>query len=75
MAIKATLDEVLAKRGMGLTELAERIGLKPVELSMLNRDQAEAIRFSTLNAICDVLDCQPGDLFAFERETRGGETV
>ena len=75
MAIKVTLDEALAKSGMGLTELAECIGLKPVELSMLNRDQAEAIRLSTLNAICDVLDCQPGDLFVFVREMNDGETV
>ena len=65
MAIKLTLEAVMARRGIGLTELAERIGLKPVELSMLNKEQAEAFRFSTLNAICEELDCQPGELLTY----------
>ena len=71
MAIHMTLDAVMERRGMGLTELADRIGLRTVDLSTLNKGEAEALRFSTLNAICDVLDFEPGDILAF---TRDGET-
>ena len=60
------LDRVLADRGMTLTELAERAGVTVVNLSVLKNGRARAVRFSTLSAICDVLDCQPGDLLAFE---------
>lgn len=58
------LDEVLARRGMTLTALAERIGVTVVNLSVLKNQRARAIRFSTLTALCDALDCQPGDLFS-----------
>ncbi len=57
------LDEMLARRGMTLTALAERIGVTVVNLSVLKNQRARAIRFSTLTALCDALDCQPGDLF------------
>ena len=60
--VHCTLDEVLADRGMTLTELAERVGVTIVNLSVLKNDRARAIRFSTLTAICDALECQPGDL-------------
>lgn len=57
------LDELLEERGMTLTALAEQIGVTIVNLSVLKNQRARAIRFSTLTAICDALDCQPGDLF------------
>lgn len=58
------LDGVLSDRGMTLTELAARAGVTVVNLSVLKNDRARAVRFSTLTAICDVLACQPGDLFS-----------
>lgn len=58
------LDELLIRRGMTLTELAERVGVTVVNLSVLKNDRAKAVRFATLTALCDVLDCQPGDLFS-----------
>ena len=57
------LDRLLAERGLTLTELAERVGVTVVNLSVLKNDRARAVRFSTLTAICDALECQPGDLF------------
>lgn len=57
------LDELLAERDMTLTALADAIGVTNVNLSVLKNQRAKAIRFSTLTAICDVLQCQPGDLF------------
>ncbi|MFC7362529.1 helix-turn-helix domain-containing protein [Nocardioides astragali] len=56
------LDEVLADRGMTLTELAERVGVTVVNLSVLKNGRAKAVRFSTLTKVCRVLDCQPGDI-------------
>ncbi|MDG4773372.1 helix-turn-helix transcriptional regulator [Solwaraspora sp. WMMD792] len=58
------LDRLLADRRMTLTELADRAGVTVVNLSVLKNDRARAVRFSTLTAICDVLHCQPGDLFS-----------
>ncbi|WP_110240857.1 helix-turn-helix domain-containing protein [Nocardioides gilvus] len=58
------LDELLAARGMTVTALADAIGVTNVNLSVLKNQRAKAIRFSTLTAICDVLQCQPGDLFS-----------
>lgn len=58
------LDKLLAERGMTLTELADRVGVTVVNLSVLKNDRAKAVRFATLTALCDVLDCQPGDLFS-----------
>lgn len=60
--ITCHLDELLAARDMTLTELAQRVGVSIVNLSVLKNDRAKAVRFSTLTAICDVLECQPGDV-------------
>ncbi|WP_152360369.1 helix-turn-helix domain-containing protein [Microlunatus speluncae] len=57
------LDQLLADRGLTLTELSERIGVSLVNLSVLKNQRARAIRFTTLTALCEALDCQPGDLF------------
>ena len=61
------LDQLLTERGLTLTELAQRAGVTVVNLSVLKNDRARAIRFSTLTAICDVLNCQPGDLLTVRR--------
>jgi len=66
MAIAVKLDDLLHDRRMTLTELADRIGITLANLSILKTGKARAIRFSTLDAICDVLACQPGDLLRFE---------
>jgi putative transcriptional regulator len=66
--IDIKLDDVLYERRMTLTELAEKIGISLVNLSILKTGKARAIRFSTLEAICDALDCQPGDILHFESE-------
>ena len=60
--IHCRLDELLEARGMTLTELSRRVGVSLVNLSILKNDRAKAIRFSTLAAVCDALDCQVGDL-------------
>ncbi|MGM1017832.1 MAG: helix-turn-helix domain-containing protein [Actinomycetota bacterium] len=60
--IHCRLDELLAARGMTLTQLSERVGVSIVNLSVLKNDRARAIRYSTLRAICDALDCEVGDL-------------
>lgn len=65
MAINVNLDLMLVKRKMSLTELADRVGLTLANLSILKTNKARAIRFSTLEAICRELDCQPGDLLEF----------
>lgn len=67
MQIIVNLDVVLAKRKMSSSELAAKIGITPANLSILKTGKAKAIRFSTLEAICDVLDCQPGDILEFKR--------
>ena len=66
MAIAVKLDDLLHARRMTLTELAERVGITIVNLSILKTGKARAIRFSTLEAICAALECQPGDLLAFD---------
>jgi len=68
MAIAVKLDDLLHDRRMTLTELAERIGMTLANLSILKTGKARAIRFSTLEAICGALSCQPGDLLRFELE-------
>jgi putative transcriptional regulator len=65
MAILVRLDDLLHERRMTLTELADRVGITIVNLSILKTGKARAIRFSTLEAICAALDCQPGDLLRF----------
>lgn len=67
MQIIVNLDVMLAKRKMSSGELAAKIGITPANLSVLKTGKAKAIRFSTLEAICDVLDCQPGDILEFKR--------
>jgi len=62
--VSVHLDHVLAKRGMTLTELADRVGVTVVNLSVLKNGRARAVRFSTLTALCRELDCQPGDLLS-----------
>lgn len=64
--IAVHLDRVLADRGMTLTELAERVGVTVVNLSVLKNGRARAVRFSTLSGICEVLDCQPGDILGLK---------
>jgi putative transcriptional regulator len=66
MPVIVNLDVQLAKRKMSLSELAERVDISIANLSILKTGKAKAIRFSTLAKICEVLDCQPGDLLAFE---------
>ena len=66
MTISVKLDRVLLERGMSLTELSERVGVTIANLSILKTGKAKAIRFSTLEAICKELDCQPGDILFFE---------
>jgi putative transcriptional regulator len=66
MPIVVNVDVMLARRKMRLNELAERVGITAQNLSVLKTGKARAIRFSTLEKLCEVLDCQPGDLFAFE---------
>ena len=68
MAIIVKLDEMMAKRKIRLNELAERVGITEANLSILKNDKARAIRFSTLEAICKELDCQPGDLLAYDND-------
>jgi putative transcriptional regulator len=79
MPIVVNVDVMLARRKMRLNELAERVGITPQNLSVLKTGRARAVRFSTLEKLCEVLECQPGDLFAFEAtgatesdETRAG---
>ncbi len=67
--IIVNLDVVMAKRKMSLSELAERIDLTPANLSILKTGKAKAIRFSTLEAICKELDCQPGDILEYKEDT------
>ena len=68
MAIIVNLDVMLAKRKMSSLELSQRIGLTPANLSILKTGKAKAVRFSTLEAICKALDCQPGDILEFREE-------
>ncbi|WP_069174098.1 helix-turn-helix domain-containing protein [Streptomyces griseus] len=65
--VQVHLDRLLAERGMTLSELATRVGVTVVNLSILKNDRAKAIRFSTLTAICRELDCQPGDLLSIRK--------
>lgn len=67
MAIILRLDRVMADRKISLNDLAEQVGIANVNLSKIKTGKVSAIRFSTLNAICDILDCQPGDILEFQR--------
>jgi len=70
MPIILRLDRVMADRKMSLNELSERVGVANVNLSKLKNGHVSAIRFSTLEAICDVLDCQPGDILEYQRPAK-----
>ena len=70
MAIILRLDRVMADRKISLKELSEKVGVANVNLSKLKTGKVSAIRFSTLEAICDVLDCQPGDILEFRRDVK-----
>jgi putative transcriptional regulator len=69
LAVVCHLDRLLAERAMTLTELADRVGITVVNLSVLKNGRARAVRFSTLTALCEVLGCQPGDLFTVRSRT------
>lgn len=66
MAIKVKLDTILMRRGITLTELSERVGVSLANLSILKTGKGRAVRFSTLEAICHELNCQPGDILEYE---------
>ncbi len=67
MAILIHIDVLLAKQKMSVTELADKVGITMANLSILKNDKAKAIRFSTLEAICKALDCQPGDILEYKK--------
>ena len=68
MGIIINLDVMLAKRKMSLTELSEKVGITMANLSISKKGKAKAVRFSTLEAICEALDCQPGDILEYNNE-------
>lgn len=68
MAIKVNLDVMLARRKMASGQLAELVGITQANLSILKTGKAKAVRFSTLDAICKALDCQPGDILSYEED-------
>ena len=70
MAIILRLDRVMADRKISLGELADNVGISNVNLSNIKRGKISAIRFSTLNSICEVLDCQPGDILEYENKQK-----
>ena len=73
MAIRVNLDVMLAKRKLKLGELAEQVDISPTNLSILKTGKAKAVRFTTLEAICQVLDCQPGDILEYVADGKDGE--
>ena len=75
MAIFVKLDDMLHERRMTLTELSGKVGITLANLSILKTGKARGIRFATLEAICEALDCQPGDLLQFRREEQEDEAV
>ncbi len=79
MAIQVTLDRMLLERRMSLTELCDRVGITMANLSILKTGKAKAIRFTTLEALCRELDCQPGDLLVFvpdeDEDAEGGRAA
>ena len=68
MPIAVDIDVMLARRKMSVGELADRVGITPANLAVLKNGRAKAVRFATLGALCEVLDCQPGDLLRWEAE-------
>lgn len=74
MPMIINIDVMLAKRKMSVTELSEKVGITMANLSILKNGKAKAIRFSTLEAICEALDCQPGDVLEYRSSKNGKET-
>ena len=72
MAIIINIDVMLAKRKMSVTELAERVGITMANISVLKNGKAKAIRFSTLEAVCNALECQPGDILEYKKSQVSG---
>ena len=72
MPLIVNLDVMMAKRKMSVTELSEKVGITMANLSILKNGKARAIRFSTLEAICEALDCQPGDILEYRRDAKPG---
>ncbi len=66
--ININLDVMMAKRKIGLSELSEKVGITPANLSVLKNNRAKAIRFSTLSDICRILECQPGDIIEYKED-------
>lgn len=75
MAIVVDVDVMLARRKMAVGALAEQIGITPANLAVLKNGRAKAVRFSTLDALCRALDCQPGDILRWEPEEAGQPVV
>ena len=73
MSIRINLDVMMARRKIGLTELSQEVDVTMANLSILKNNKARAVRFSTLNAICNALDCQPGDILEYVPEGDGAE--
>jgi putative transcriptional regulator len=73
MPIIVDIDVMLARRKMAVGTLAERIGITPANLAVLKNGRAKAVRFTTLDALCDVLQCQPGDILRWEPEDVGAD--
>ena len=66
MAIRITIDRMLAERGMSVGDFAEAVGITPANVAVLKNGRAKAVRFTTLDTICRVLECQPGDILRYE---------
>jgi putative transcriptional regulator len=75
MPIAVDIDVMLARRKMPVGELAERVGITPANLAVLKNGRAKAVRFATLAALCEVLECQPGDLLRWEAEDAAAQDV
>ncbi|MER5896104.1 helix-turn-helix transcriptional regulator [Streptomyces sp. NPDC001876] len=75
MPIAVDIDVMLARRKMSVGELADRVGITPANLAVLKNGRAKAVRFATLAALCEVLECQPGDLLRWEAEEAAGGDV
>ena len=70
MSIRINLDVVHAKKKMGVTELSEKVGITMANISILKNGKAKAIRFTTLDKICEVLECQPGDILEYTKDDK-----
>lgn len=68
MPIRVVIDALLAERGLSVGEFADRVGITPANVAVLKNGRARAVRFSTLDAICRVLDCQPGEILVWEED-------